>query len=90
MVQDWLQVHSISLNDLLNNEDDWILINRDLNGRVRLILPERIKESEQRTLWISLAKKLMQRLGKHAIRQMPKFFSKQTGSRRFKGRAVIW
>lgn len=66
MVQDWLQVHSISLNDLLNNEDDWILINRDLNGRVRLILPERIKESEQRTLWISLAKKLMQRLGKHA------------------------
>lgn len=65
-VQNWLQAHSGSLNDFLSNENDWLLVNRDLNGRVRLILPERIKESEQRMLWNSLASSLMQRLGKHA------------------------
>ncbi len=68
-VQKWLKVYSGSLNDLLSNDDDWLLVNRDLNGRVRLILPERIKESEQRELWDSLASNLMQRLGKHAYPQ---------------------
>lgn len=65
-VQEWLETHSGSLNDILSSEDDWLLVNRDLNGRVRLILPERIKESEQRMLWNSLASELMQGLGKHA------------------------
>ncbi|OZB36184.1 MAG: hypothetical protein B7X44_07120 [Halothiobacillus sp. 15-55-196] len=65
-VQDWLGAHSGSLNDLLSNQDDWLLVNRDLNGRVRLILPERIKESELRPLWNELASNLMRRLGKHA------------------------
>ncbi|WP_434782635.1 MAG: P-loop NTPase [Ferrovum myxofaciens] len=67
-VQKWLKTDS-GLNDLLSNDDDWLLVNRDLNGRVRLILPERIKESEQRVLWDSLASNLMQRLGKHAYPQ---------------------
>lgn len=65
-VQNWLEAYSRLLNDFLSNEDDWLLVNRDLNGRVRLILPERLKESEQRMLWNSLASNLMQRLGKHA------------------------
>jgi|EBPBio282013_DNA_FD.fasta_scaffold00919_19 hypothetical protein len=68
-VQDWLRAHSNSLNDLLRNEDDWLLVNRDLNGRVRLILPERIQESEWRGLWDQLASNLMGRLGKHAYLQ---------------------
>lgn len=68
-VHKWLEAHSDSLNDLLSNEEDWLLINRDLNGRVRLILPERIKESDRRSLWDSLASNLMQRLGKHAYPQ---------------------
>ncbi len=65
-VQDWLRTHSGSLNDFLSDEDDWLLVNRDLNGRVRLILPERIKESEQRDVWNHLASNLMRRLGAHA------------------------
>ena len=69
LVRNWLQTHSGSLNDFLRNDDDWLLVNRDLNGRVRLILPERIKESEQRVLWDFLASNLMQRLGKHAYPQ---------------------
>jgi len=68
-VRDWLDAYRGSLNDFLSNEDDWLLVNRDLNGRARLILPERIKESEQRKLWDSLASNLMQRLGKHAYPQ---------------------
>jgi len=68
-VRNWLEAYSGSLNYFLSNEDDWLLVNRDLNGRVRLILPERIKESEQRMLWNSLASSLMQRLGKHAYPQ---------------------
>jgi hypothetical protein len=69
LVRNWLQTHSGSLNDFLSNDDDWLLVNRDLNGRVRLILPERIKESEQRVLWDFLASNLMQRLGKHTYPQ---------------------
>jgi hypothetical protein len=69
VVRNWLDVYRGSLNALLSNEDHWLLVNRDLNGRVRLILPERIKESELRKLWDSLASNLMQRLGKHAYPQ---------------------
>lgn len=65
LVRQWLQTYSKSLNDLLSNGDDWLLVNRDLNGRVRLILPERIKESELGTLWNLLASSLMERLAKH-------------------------
>lgn len=65
-VQNWLQTHVGSLNDLMSYEDDWLLINRDLNGRVRLILPERFKEGELHQLWRHLASNLMQRLGPHA------------------------
>lgn len=69
VVQHWLQVHRGSLNDLLGNEGDWLLVNRDLNGRVRLILPERFKDGELRSLWNDLASKLMEDLGKHAYAQ---------------------
>ncbi len=64
-VERWLKVYRSSLNDFLSSEEDWLLVNRDLNGRVRLILPERIRDSEQSELWNDLASKLMQRLGKH-------------------------
>jgi hypothetical protein len=69
IVLNWLHAYNGSLNDLLSNDDHWLLINRDLNGRVRLILPERIKESELRVRWDSLASKLMQSLGKHSYPQ---------------------
>lgn len=65
-VKEWLQLHNVSLNGLLSDQDDWMLVNRDLNGRVRLILPERFEESEQSKLWSFLASDLMQRLDKHA------------------------
>lgn len=68
-VQNWLDVHADSLNDLLSSEGHWLLVNRDLNGRVRLILPDRVKESEQRELWNQLASDLMQHLGAHAYPQ---------------------
>lgn len=69
MVRDWLQVYSGSLNNFLCEEDDWLLVNRDLNGRVRLILPIRFKESECRSLLDTLASNLMRRLGKHGYPQ---------------------
>lgn len=65
-VEKWLQTHKGSLSDFLSNQEDWLIINRDLNGRVRLILPERIRDSEQSGLWNELASRLMGRLGKHA------------------------
>jgi len=68
-VKNWLHDYSDSLRSLLSNDDDWLLINRDLNGRVRLILPDQFKESVTRPLWNELAAKLMQRLGKHAYPQ---------------------
>lgn len=71
-VKDWLGAFSGSLNDLLINENDWLLVNRDLNGRVRLILPDRIKGSDQRERWEWLASNLMQRLGAHAYPQNAK------------------
>jgi len=69
-VLDWSQIHRGSLTNLLGmGKDNWLLVNRDLNGRVRLILPERIKECEQRELWNHLASRLMARLGRHAYQQ---------------------
>jgi|GEM_PF-214380 len=65
-VQDWLQTHAASLNDLMNHEDDWMIINRDLNGRVRLILPERFEADDDiNSLWEPLDRSLMGRLGRH-------------------------
>ena len=66
VVQNWLQVHGGALNDILSKEDDWLLVNRDLNGRVRLILLERFNQSESRRQWDLLASALMKCLGKHA------------------------
>ena len=46
---------------------DWLLINRDLNGRVRLIVPETIETEEAiRSQMGVLAKRLAERLGPHA------------------------
>ena len=69
LVQGWLDTHRGSLSGFLNNPDDWLIINRDLNGRVRLILPERFKENELHGLWHHLASGLMSRLGAHAYPQ---------------------
>lgn len=69
IVQDWLRAYNRSLTDFLSDENDWLLVNRDLNGRVRLILPERAKEGELRGLWAHLASNLMQRLGPHSYPQ---------------------
>ncbi len=77
-VKDWLGTFSRPLNDLLINENDWLLVNRDLNGRVRLILPDRIKESDQRELWEQLASNLMQRLGAHAYPQKAKILFEES------------
>lgn len=71
-VHDWLQRYSDQLEGLLTNDDDWLLINRDLNGRVRLVLPVRFEESKNRLQWENLASNLMQLLGKHA-------YAKDTG-----------
>lgn len=46
---------------------EWLLINRDLNGRVRLIVPEAIETDEAvRGLVCDLAEKLGEKLGPHA------------------------
>lgn len=84
-VRNWLETYSKSLNDLLSDEDAWLLVNRDLNGRVRLILPERIKDSEQRMLWNNLASKLMQRLGKHAYPQNTEILFEATREQALQG-----
>jgi hypothetical protein len=63
-IQQWRQ--GKLFDGLMDQDGDWLLINRDLNGRVRLILPERIEESDQRWLWKDLAAELMCCLGPHA------------------------
>lgn len=68
-VKDWLQVHRNFLTDFLGQKDNWLLINRDLNGRVRLVLPEQIRNSDQHAHWVTLADNLMQRLGPHGYPQ---------------------
>ncbi|AOU99671.1 hypothetical protein BI364_10610 [Acidihalobacter yilgarnensis] len=65
-VQEWLKSHSSSLNTLMSNDDDWLLVNRDLNGRLRVILPDRFVETDQRQIWDTLVSNLMSRLGAHA------------------------
>lgn len=66
IVSAWLQTHHVSLGKLLSNAEDWLLVNRDLNGRVRFILPERFSEGDPRLLWDALVLTLMKQLGKHA------------------------
>lgn len=60
----WRKSHANSLKDLLGRTDDWMLINRDLNGRVRLIFPDS-KTDADRALLTHLTSSLMQRLGPH-------------------------
>jgi len=71
LVEAWLASYRGSISDLLSCEEDWLLINRDLNGRVRLILPERLKNNDRREIWDQLATFLMQRLGAHTYPQGP-------------------
>ncbi|GHU10651.1 hypothetical protein AGMMS50225_14570 [Betaproteobacteria bacterium] len=59
IVKNWRQAHDAHLNSLA-----WLLINRDLNGRVRLILPK--TESDRHSSWDNLASTLRQELGLHA------------------------
>ncbi|WGJ88608.1 AAA family ATPase [Achromobacter mucicolens] len=66
IIRDWLRTHSGSLHNLLSDDGDWLVVNRDLNGRVRLILPERHGDGAQRDLWTSMLSTLMRRLGAHA------------------------
>lgn len=66
IVRAWLAGCGSAVNGLLQNNGDWLLINRDLNGRVRLILPDHVKEGESRIVWESLSLHLMQALGAHA------------------------
>ena len=68
-VRAWLQADLDVFRPFLQGEGNWLLVNRDLNGRVRLILPEWIRQSEQLELWNGLASKLMLNLGKHAYPQ---------------------
>lgn len=69
-IHDWLQINHDFLRSFLGQEDSWLLINRDLNGRVRLVLPERIQSDEQHHAhWTGLAAQLMQRLGAHGYPQ---------------------
>ncbi|MHA3905048.1 ParA family protein [Castellaniella sp. WN] len=66
-VQDWLKGHHGSLSDLLGHDGSWLLVNRDLNGRVRLILPESCRQDDAlRGMWEHLASQLLSRLGPHA------------------------
>lgn len=69
IVLDWLNIHKESLNNLLNHADDWLIVNRDLNGRVRVILPTRIIESKDIDIGKNLVSALMHRLGAHAYPQ---------------------
>lgn len=69
IVKEWLKDSGPTLTDLLSRENDWLIVNRDLNGRVRLILPEQFIQTDQRTTWTTLASKLMNSLGAHACPQ---------------------
>ena len=71
-IQEWLNFHSDSLNSFVNKKDRWLLVNRNLNGRVRLILPQHMNTREDLVLWNPLVSNLMQRLGKHAPVQSKK------------------
>ncbi|GAA0776802.1 AAA family ATPase [Castellaniella ginsengisoli] len=61
----WLKANSDFLRSFFAQKDNWLLVNRDLNGRVRLILPAHIQESVERSQWDAMAANLMQQLGPH-------------------------
>lgn len=64
LVEDWLKHYQKSITNLLCQPDDWLIINRDLNGRVRLLLPERFQDNEHSPICYGLAAGLMQKLGR--------------------------
>lgn len=62
VVSEVLAAHKTVLSSL-----DWILINRDLNGKVRLIVPETVQKiSSARRQVEAITTDLVQRLGAHA------------------------
>lgn len=65
-VQDWLKTNINAINLLLNTDSDWLLINRDLFGRVRIILPARFNTDDLSAQWNILVSALMSQLGDHA------------------------
>jgi hypothetical protein len=90
IVRDWLRTHGNSMNDLLSNENDWLLVNRDVKGRVRLILPERIRESELRGPWDHLASDLMRCLGAHACPQDAEILFETSREQARQGATCYW
>ncbi len=65
-IKAWLGANNDFLCHFLAQEkENWLLINRDLNGRVRLVLPDHIQDGTERGRWGELAAKLMGRLGPH-------------------------
>lgn len=64
-IKAWLGANNDFLCHFLAQEENWLLINRDLNGRVRLVLPDHIQDSTERGHWDELAAKLMEQLGLH-------------------------
>lgn len=67
LIKEWQQSYGATLSSLLQQKDAWLLINRDLNGRVRLILPSHVEQSKPDAgHWQEVAARLMERLGQHA------------------------
>lgn len=55
--------HSAEIKDV-----EWLLVNRDLNGRVRLIAPEQVRPNAKLTAVLaSVAEELARRLGPHGV-----------------------
>lgn len=64
-IKEDLKTHQVSTSDLISSLD-WLLINRDLNGRVRLIAPESATRDENSLLTINLlAQRLSNKLKAH-------------------------
>lgn len=64
-IKEHFKIHQDSTNVLMDGLD-WLLINRDLNGRVRLIAPESSAKNENSLATINLmAKSLSDKLGAH-------------------------
>lgn len=65
VIEGWRLSHDVFLRDFFAQEDGWLVMNRDLNGRVRLVLPDHVERSGQCEGWHMLAADLMRRLGPH-------------------------
>lgn len=67
LIKEWRENYKDTLSSLLQQEGAWLLINRDLNGRARLILPSHVEQNKSHAgHWQGLAASLMARLGQHA------------------------